>query len=491
MFPVSSKLVTDTIDFRRRARNDGAQGRNVGMTGDIYRVGNGAGFSGDRIDAGGPVVDTLIAEGGPAAIFFEVLGERTVALAQLDKRRDPTRGYEPMLERLIAPILARCMRHGVTIIGNFGAANPSGAAALIARIAREQGLGDVKIGAVEGDDVRDQIKLDELDVYEADTSLDFARDAVVSANVYLSAQPIVQALRGGAQVVVTGRTGDPSLALAPLIHHFGWQEDDWDRIAVGTTVGHLLECGSQVTGGVYFDPGFKDIPDPANIGFPIAEVSADGGVVITKARHTGGIVNLQVVKEQLLYEVHDPANYITPDVTLDLTGVSLRDLGGDRVAVTGMRGKPAPVRLKATVCFEGGWLGEGEISVAGPNCLARARAIAEVLLARLQHRKLDVRPRVDLIGIASVHDDDSGTLWRSYTGPEPADIRVRLAVAGTSHDDVDQASREVLALLCCGPAGSGGARWRTTQRIQTQSYLVPRNHVAPSVTVASAKELAR
>ena len=454
----------------------------------MFRIGNGAGFSGDRIDAPGPVVDTLIARGGPAAIFFEVLGERTVALAQLEKRRDPARGFEPMLERLLEPILEKCVRQGISIIGNFGAANPLGAARAIGRLAERLGLENLRIGVVEGDDLSARIDLAQLEVYEADAMLDQSGSAMVSANAYLSAQPIVEALRLGAQLVVTGRCGDPSLALAPLIHHYGWAEDDWANLARGSAVGHLLECGSQVTGGVYYDPGFKDIPDPANIGFPIAEVSADGCIVITKADATGGLVNLQVVKEQLLYEVHDPANYITPDVTLDFSGVSLREVGPDRVEVLGVRGKPAPERLKATVCFEGGWLGEGEISVAGPNCLARAKSIAEVLLERLRRRKLKVHPRVDLIGIASVHDDDSGTLWRAYTGPEPADIRVRLAVAGAEHDDVDQAAREVLALLCCGPAGSGGARWRTTQRIRTQSYLVPRSSVTPRVSVKPAGE---
>jgi hypothetical protein len=454
----------------------------------MFRIGNGAGFSGDRIDAPGPVVDTLIARGGPAAIFFEVLGERTVALAQLEKRRDPARGYEPMLDRLLEPILEKCARHGIAIIGNFGAANPAGAARAIARLAERLGLGDLRIGVVEGDDIRTSIDLAKLEVYEADAALDQGASEIVSANAYLNAQPIVQALRSGAQIVATGRCGDPSLALAPLIHHYGWAEDDWDRLALGSAVGHLLECGSQVTGGVYYDPGYKDIPDPANIGFPIAEVSADGRIVITKADATGGVVNPQVVKEQLIYEVHDPANYITPDVTLDFSGVSVSQVGADRVEVLGVRGKPAPEQLKATVCFEGGWLGEGEISVAGPNCLARAKSIAAVLLERLHRRKLDVQTRVDLIGIASVHDDDSGTLWRAYTGPDPGEIRVRLAVAGAEHDDVDQAAREVLALLCCGPAGSGGARWRTTQRIRTQSYLVPRASVRPRATVQTAGE---
>jgi hypothetical protein len=455
----------------------------------VFRVGNGAGFSGDRIDAPGPVVDTLVARGGPAAIFFECLGERTIALAQLEKRRDPQRGYEPMLERLLEPVLAKCLRHGIAIVGNFGAANPEGAGRAVARLAQRLGLGAARIGVVTGDDIRARMDLSQLEVHEADAALE-AGGELVAANAYLDAQPMVQALRGGAQIVITGRCGDPSLALAPLIHHFGWSADDWQRLAAGSTAGHLLECGSQVTGGVYYDPGYKDIPDPANIGFPIAEIHSTGELFVGKADRTGGIVNQQVVKEQLLYEVHDPAHYITPDVTLDFSGVTLREAGTDRVQVLGVRGKPAPERLKATACFEGGWLGEGEVSVAGPNCLARARSIAQVLQERLRRRKLPVRARVDLIGVASVHDDDGGALSAAYAGPPPAEIRIRLAASGTAEDDVDQAAREVLALLCCGPAGTGGARWRTTRRIRTQSYLVPRAGVQPSVRVAAAREMA-
>lgn len=290
--------------------------------------------------------------------------------------------------------------------------------------------------------------------------------------------------------MVTGRTGDPCLALAPLVHHFGWAWDDWARLAVGATTGHLLECGAQITGGYYYDPGYKDIPDPANIGFPIAEVDSDGRVFITKAARTGGVVNAQVVKEQLLYEIHDPAHYITPDVTLDFTGVTVHEAGKDRVEMRGIRGKPAPAKIKATVCFDGGWLGEGEISYAGPNCLARARIAADVLLERLKIRKLAVEARVDLIGVASVHDGDGGALWHARADAQTRDVRVRLAVSARSQDDADQAAREALALYCCGPAGGGGVRWRTTQRIRTQSYLMLPEDLAPGFSVRSAAEFA-
>jgi hypothetical protein len=346
----------------------------------------------------------------------------------------------------------------------------------------------LRIALVEGDDVTPLVAGRQLPVHEADAGLDMRSWTLIAANAYIGAEPLVEALAQGADVVVAGRTSDPALAIAPLAHHFGWRFDDWNALALAAAAGHLLECGSQVTGGVFWDPGFKDIPDPANIGFPIAEVSAAGGLTITKADDTGGVVDLRTVKEQLLYELHDPAHYITPDVVLDITRCTLEQLGKDRVAVRGLLGKPRPDTLKVTASFEGSWLGEGEVSVAGPNALARARATADVLLERITRRGLDVRARVDLIGVASVHDSDDGALWRSYEGPEPLDIRIRLAVEARTRDDADQAAREVLAMLCCGTAGTGGARWRVTPRILTQSHLVLRERVPTRVTVREARK---
>jgi hypothetical protein len=439
------------------------------------------------VDAAAPVVDTLIEWGGPSALFFETLGERTVALAQLEKRKNPQRGFEPMLERLLEPILVKCLQHGITIIGNFGAANPPAAARLIAQLAARLGHPEARIAVVHGDDVQG-LDLKAQQVYEADAGLDMGAGELIAANAYLNAQPIVQALKAGAQVVVTGRTGDPSLTLAPLIHHFDWTLDDWQRLAVGATAGHLLECGAQITGGYFYDPGYKDVPDPANIGFPIAEIHEDGSLFITKALRTGGMVTPETVKEQLLYEIHDPSNYITPDVTLDFSQITLEPAGPNRVQVLGIRGKPAPATVKVTVCFDGGWLGEGEISYAGHNCVARARKAAEVLRQRVAIRQLPVHLRIDLIGLASVHDGDAGKLWHESTA-SPQDVRVRLAASSAQQDDADQAAREVLALYCCGPAGGGGVRWRTTQRIRTQSYLIDPRLLTVGCTLHVAKEL--
>ena len=249
-------------------------------------VGCGAGFSGDRLDAPGPVVATLARSGRPAAIMFETLGERTLALAQLERLRDPERGYEPLLEPLLEPVLATCLDHRIRILGNFGAANPHAAARLIRSMGRRLGCRPMRVAVVTGDDVRG--RLDALE--DADGTPLRVPDAI-SANAYLGAEPLAQALALGADVVVAGRVADPALALAPFLHHHGWTADDWDRIAGGTLAGHLLECGAQVSGGYFADPGVKDVPDPHRIGFPIVAMDADGTFTIGKAADTGGLVD--------------------------------------------------------------------------------------------------------------------------------------------------------------------------------------------------------
>ncbi len=450
-----------------------------------FLMGCGAGFSGDRIDAPLSVVDAIARSGRPGALMFETLAERTLALGHVARRTDPALGYEPLLAELVGPVLAPCAHAGIPIIGNFGAANPPAAAALLQRLAREAGLPDLRIAIVTGDDVRDAITPEDLEPTEGDASLagDLDPTTLIAANVYLGAQPIAEALRRGAQVVVTGRVADPALALGPLVAHFGWAWDDWDRLAAGTLVGHLLECGAQVTGGYFADPGYKDVPHPESIGFPIAEVDLDGTCTITKAPGTGGLVTLRTVKEQLLYEVHDPAAYLTPDVTLDVTHVRLMQQAPDRVRVEGARGHPAPPSLKATVSFEGDWIGEAEISYAGPNAMARARLAATVVARRIDARGIAVKRRLDLIGAFSLFDDDTGTLadQAADPSPEPTDIRLRLAVSATQRRPVEQCVQEVLALLCCGPAGGGGMRSQIRNRVRTVSTLVPRNRVSPQV----------
>ena len=446
-------------------------------------IGAGAGFAGDRSDAGGPVVDALAKADGPRFLIYETLAERTLALCQLERRKDAGRGYSPALERMLSPVLARCLEGGVKIVGNFGAANPPAAGKRIAEIATSLGLRAPRIAVVEGDDLTGRMSKAELAARETDGNLLVQARDIISANLYLGARPIADALDQGPDIVVTGRVADSALALGPLLHVFGWRADDWDRLAAGTLAGHLLECAAQITGGYFADPGYKDVPGLAEVGYPIAEVDADGDIVITKPSGTGGIVNRLTVIEQLLYEIHDPAAYLAPDVVLDLTNVDVAEIGKDRVRVFGARGKPAPETLKATVCIDGGVLGEAEISYAGPNAAARAQLAAEIIVARLRQRAPALKVRVDAIGATSVF----GASDRLPDLSAPAnDIRLRFAAQSADAAQVAILLDEVEALYCAGPAGGAGVRRHVTPRLASASCLIERCYAEPRVTLLRA-----
>lgn len=436
------------------------------------RVGCAAGFSGDRTDAALPVVNALIASGGPAVLIFETLAERTLALAQLARRSDPEGGYEPLLDDLLRPVLGLCLQHGVRIVSNFGAANPAGAARRIGALASELGLRTPRIAVVHGDDLSHPSQRPVL-VGAIGPGVHALK--IVSANAYLGAEAIADALLAGAEIVVCGRVADPSLTVGPALAHFGWARDDWDRLARATMAGHLLECGAQVSGGYYADPGYKDIPGLAHLGYPIAEIDADGHCVITKPSGTGGRIDEHTVKEQLLYEVHDPAAYLTPDVVADISRATVQQLGPDRVQLRGVRGHARPASLKVNVCHENGWLAEGEISYAGPRAEARARLAAEVLRERLH----GLGPlRVDLIGVGSVLGDDAGRWLGAQAAGGARDVRLRVALNHPERQAAERVGREVNALYTCGPAGGGGVRTALRPRLGTVSCLVPREHIA-------------
>jgi hypothetical protein len=447
------------------------------MRHETFAIGCAAGFGGDRTDAAAPIVETLIARGGAGALIFETLAERTLALAQLDRRENPDGGYAPLLERMTRPVLRQCLEHGIPIVSNFGAANPRAAARAIRRIAHELGAPQARIAIVEGDDLSDARGRELLRRYLS--SADLGRE-MISANVYLGAAAIAEALCAGAQVVVTGRVADPSLAVGPALARFGWGETDWDTLARATMAGHLLECGAQVTGGYFADPGFKDAPDLHAVGFPIAEIAVDGSFTITKANATGGIVNARTVKEQLLYELHDPAAYLTPDVVADISEAEVVEVEENRVAVTGVRGRPRPETLKATVCFAGGWLGEGEISYAGPNAESRARLAAEIVRRRIGGA---LRLRFDLIGSLSVFGDDRGAALSDLPVNDARDVRLRVAGVHADRAQVERLLGEVTALYTCGPAGGGGIRTTIAPRLRSVSCFVPRELAPATFTI--------
>ena len=444
-------------------------------------IGCGAGFSGDRFDASLPIVKEFKKINAPKYLMFEVLAERTLAIAQQFRLKNPEEGYSPFLDSYISPILDDCLENNIKIISNIGAANPIGAAKRIIEISKKQNTRKPKIGVVVGDDLLEYMS--DAEILDSPTmeGLDFSNNNITAANVYLGAQPIADALAKDVDIVIVGRTVDSALALGPLIYEYDWKQKDLDLLGSGTICGHLLECGAQVTGAYFADPGFKDVPNLANVGFPIAEFSDDGSFVITKPEGTGGLVSKATITEQLLYETHDPSNYLVPDVTADMSNLNLESDGENRVFVRGGKGKKSPEKLKATICCDNGFMGEAEISYAGPNALARAKLAGDVISERIQILGLQGQIRVEIIGAGSVHfsiDEKS-----SYNLPENGDYRVRTSAIYPQKYQAQQMVDEVMSLYCCGPAAGGGGRGYVTPQSSTASILVDRSIVDPNIKI--------
>jgi hypothetical protein len=437
----------------------------------MLRLGCGSGFSSDRL---GPAID-LAEKGHLDFLVFETIGERTMAFGHRDRLLDPKRGYNPQLAARMRGVLKAAKANGTRIVTNMGVANVSAAAEVAVSVARELGLSGLKVAAVEGDDVTAMMGPETRLFDNHDKRIDEVGRPVVGANVYLGVEAILPALEAGADVVITGRVADPSLFLAPLVHRYGWALDDWSRLGQGTLVGHLLECGMQITGGYFADPGAKDVPRLSECGYPIAEVGKDGATTITKLAGTGGLVSSRTVKEQMLYEVHDPTAYLTPDVTADFSRVRISESGRDRVGVSGANGRRRPDTLKVTVGFDGGFLGEAGVSYAGPNAVARARLAADII-GDLVGRKAGLadRMRIDLIGVNALHAT-------AVAYPSDAqDVRVHAAMRSPRREDCETLLWEMEALLCCGPAGGGGYRGQITPSVITHSALIDRNAVQPT-----------
>jgi hypothetical protein len=438
------------------------------MSKTIVRIGAGAGFQGDRIE---PAV-LLAAQGKLDYLALECLAERTIALAALRRLNDPQAGYDDLLEERLEPLLPLIARHRIKLVTNMGAANPLAAGRAVQRLAARLGL-RLKIAVLSGDDVRAALT-PAMRTLEGGKPLgDYGE--IVSANAYLGAESIVPALALDADVVITGRVADPSLFVAPLVHAYGWRLDDWPRLARATVVGHLLECAGQLTGGYFADPGKKDVGGLAHLGFPFADVDAEGNAEFGKVAGTGGTLNLLTAKEQLFYEVTDPTAYTTPDVVADFTQIELAQAAPDRVRATGAVGKPRTPTYKVSVGYRAGWMGEGEISYAGPNAVARARLACAILRERL----LDDVPnlRADLIGVDAVHRTD-------FAYPhEPYEARVRIAGTASARRLAERIGREVEALGTNGPAGGGGFTRRVMEKIGIVSILLPRSQVHSEVSV--------
>ena len=442
------------------------------------RIGSGSAWWGDRIEP----AQWNAERGDLDYLCFETMAEATVSAAQVRARRDPAfPGYDTYLDDRMSRVLPGCLKRGTKIVTNQGWINPPGAAERIVHWLRHYGARGVKVAAVNGGLITDRVLELTQTILENDRPTSTLADTLVSAEVYLGAEPIVEALKAGAQIVVTGRVADPSIFMAPMMHEFGWDPLDHARVGAGNGIGHLLECGAQVTGGYFSDPGFKDVPEPWNLAFPIAEVEPDGSAVITKVGGTGGAVNLMTVKEQMLYEVHDPANYITPDVVVDFTTARLEQVGPDRVRVSHISGKPRTPTLKVSIGCTEGYIGEDMFFYAGPGAMRRARLAKRVLEERFRIVGLQAEDlRIDFLGLNAIHGPAT-----PKNAPEPYEVAVRVAARTRTREEAVKVGREVDGMAVSGIASTGKRvphQDRTREVIGVWSSLVPRERIATSVS---------
>jgi hypothetical protein len=427
-------------------------------------IGSGSAYANDRLEPAAAMADS----GRVSYIGFDCLAERTMALAHVRRRQDSSAGQDERIGALV-PLLRGYLSAGGKVVGNFGAANPPAACEDFAASLRKVGLDGIRIGMVHGDDVLDLVTQLDCELPELGTTVAALGDRIVSANAYVGAEPIVDCLRDEAQIVVGGRLSDPSLFVGPICHELGWDLNDWDRVGHATMVGHLLECGVHSTGGNFEDPPFRTVPDPHNLGYPLADVE-DGSVVVTKLPGTGGAVDAMTMKTQLYYEIHDPARYLTPDVTADFTDITIEELGDNRVRLSGARGREWPSRLKVLVGVDQGWKAVGEMSYGGPGCVERARRAEEIVRRRLDRYADEIDDlRVDLQGLTSLFGD------QLVAGP-PSEVRLRVAVRSTNLEVARAAVHEV-ELLYFGPAGGGGATGSVVPALGVTPAFVPRELV--------------
>jgi len=450
---------------------------------ELIRVASGQGFWGDMLDA--PVRQV---EGGPIDyLMLDYLAEVTMSIMQKQRARDHSMGYARDFVPLMREILPACVAHNIRVTANAGGVNPPACAAAVSEVARELGLaGRLRIGIVTGDDI--MARLDDLlargiELRNMDTNEPLAavRDKIQSANVYLGAQPIVEALQRGAQVVITGRATDTGLTLAPLIHEFNWRADDWAKLSAGTIAGHIIECGAQCSGG-NCQYEWQTIPDLANVGYPIVEASPDGTFVVTKHEGTGGRVSVQTVKEQLLYEMGDPHEYITPDCVADFTTIRLADAGPDRVRVFGIRGRAATEFYKVSISYAAGFKAVGTLVYSWPDAYAKAQAADKILRARLARLGLSFEQILtEFVGANATHGALAGA-----PSPDLAEVQLRVGVRGRDRAAVERFTKEIAPLILTGPpgvTGFAGGRPKVEEIVAYWPALIPKSEIAPRVEV--------
>ncbi|MGO5065261.1 DUF1446 domain-containing protein [Clostridium sporogenes] len=443
------------------------------------RIGTGAGCGNDRIE---PAME-IVKNGEVDYIIFECLSERTISIAQMDKISNPKRGYNELLEYRMEKILPICKEKDVKIITNMGAANPIEAAERTIEIAKKQGIKGLKVAVIEGDNIKDKIKkYSNYNMLESGDSLGKILEKIVSANAYLGIEPIVEALKKGADIIITGRVADPSLFLAPLVYEFNWNQEDYTLMGKGTLVGHMLECGAQVTGGYFAEPGYKEVTGLWNLGFPIAEVNQYGDAIITKVEGTGGIIDRRTCTEQLLYEIQDPANYITPDCVADFSEVEIEEIGKEMVSIKGAKGKKRPEKLKVSVGYKDYFIGEGQISYGGSGAMERAKLASEIIVKRLESTKVQYEElKIDFIGYNSLYKNKITKDMIMEDFKELNDIRLRVTARTKDRFSAFRVGNEVESMYTNGPSAGGGATKKVTDVVSLSSILIPREDLRTEI----------
>ncbi len=445
------------------------------------RIGVGAGMADDRIGPAMPLLENCDID----YLVCECLAERTIARETLSCKHDGAHGYNPMLQARMRAFLPACREKGVRLVSNMGAANPAGAAQAALDIGHDMGWGDLKCAAIVGDDVADRVRQHpELRLMDRDLPLEAILPQLASANAYLGADVVRDALATGAQVVMTGRVADPSLFLGVALHHHGWDYDDLPRLAAGTIMGHLLECSAQITGGYFADPGKKDVPRLAELAYPYADLYSDGELYIGKPSGSGGRLDRMTCAEQALYEIHDPRAYVTPDCVLNLDGLHFDERSADRVAVRGIHAAPRTDSYKVVVGYFDGWIGTGEVAYAGVNAIARARLAADTVKERFRlDGGMASEIQVDLIGISSLHGDHAQAL-----ASHPYEVRLRVAARCPDRKSAHLLGDHVRQLNMQGPYGAGGpVNLGAKEIIAVDSLLIPRDWVTPEVITLGAR----
>jgi hypothetical protein len=452
---------------------------------EIIRIASGQGFWGDLIEA--PVQQ--VTKGEIDYLIMDYLAEVTMSILQKQKNRNPKLGYAKDIPDLMKRILPACKEKNIKIITNGGGVNPAACAEAILDVAKELGINGLKIGVVLGDDIKerldDLITLgNELNNMETGEPISTVRDKILSANVYFGAMPIVEALRKGADIVITGRTTDTGLTLAPMIYEFNWSSEDFDLMSAGTVAGHILECGAQSTGGNFLGD-WKSVENMAEIGFPIAEAHPNGEFVITKHQSLGGKVSIETVSEQLLYEIGDPVSYITPDCVADFTSIKLEDAGKDRVKVYNIKGKPATEYFKVSCSYSSGYSSVGSLTYSWPEAVTKAKAADKILRKRLDDLGLHFEEiRTELVGYNSCH----GPLAKQLNEDDVNEVMLRVAVRSDDYNSVERFGKEIAPLILTGPpsvTGFAGGRPKPNEVVAYWPALLIKKFVTPVVEIFS------